>query len=106
VLGFGFGGFIYWVLGRITRAKLLYRKRSFSVHVMLSTQKPSVCQLQVLSRATFARRRESDTAKVLRAFYEGLSDAVCYTVNWLRSSLNLVPFNQYHVFGRKGVPVR
>jgi hypothetical protein len=30
--------------------------------------------------------RESDTAKVLRAFVERLTDAVCYSAKWLKSS--------------------
>jgi hypothetical protein len=30
--------------------------------------------------------RESETEKVLRAFIEGLTDTVCYTTKWLKSS--------------------
>jgi hypothetical protein len=32
----------------------------------------------------------NDPQKVPRAFVEGLTDAVCYTVKWLKSSLETV----------------
>jgi hypothetical protein len=43
--------------------------------------------LRFIPRATFCGSlSESETQKVLRVLVEGLTDAVCYTANWLKSS--------------------
>jgi hypothetical protein len=57
-------------------------------HPLLSEYEPYNRALQVLfSKATFhGLLPETDPQKVASAFVERLTDAVCYTAKWLKSS--------------------